>query len=347
MTKFAQKIIRWHGEHGRHDLPWQKKKTPYRVWISEIMLQQTQVTTVIPYYLRFMQRFPDIKALASAPLDDVLAHWSGLGYYARARNLHKAAKILRAQYQGRFPKTVKEVMALPGIGRSTAGAILSFSRNVPAVILDGNVKRVLARHNAVDGWPGKKSVHDRLWDVATKQTPKEKIAIYNQAMMDLGALVCTRTAPSCTSCPVALTCKAKSEGNPMQYPGKKPKSLSRRHKTTHMLIFQLPNQRVYLERRPEKGIWGGLWSFPEVDSIQDPHEAWRDAIESAEGDQLRTVFHSFSHYDLTIHVVLYKIENAATAFNSGRWYNPMDEVPGGMAAPVQKIFQQLKENPHD
>ena len=220
---FSARVLRWYAEHGRKDLPWQKNPTPYRVWISEIMLQQTQVTTVIPYFQKFMDSFQDVDALANSSIDDVLHHWSGLGYYARARNLHKAAVLIRDNYNSEFPATFEEVLALPGIGRSTAGAILSLSRNERFAILDGNVKRVLARHNAVDGWPGETAVAQQLWELAETHTPDSEVAAYTQAMMDLGATVCTRSKPRCGECPLADDCSAYEFGRVGDYPGRKQK----------------------------------------------------------------------------------------------------------------------------
>lgn len=222
-ASFATRIVSWYDNHGRKTLPWQQDKTPYSVWVSEIMLQQTQVATVIPYYLKFMARFPDVLALANAPDDEVLHHWTGLGYYARARNLHKAAKMIRDNYQGLFPTDFEQVLALPGIGRSTAGAVLSLSLGQHHPILDGNVKRVLARHGAIAGWPGQKTVEAQLWQLTDTYTPQQDIQKYNQAMMDIGASICTRSKPNCAACPVAIDCKAQLIGRQTDFPGKKPK----------------------------------------------------------------------------------------------------------------------------
>ena len=207
-TDFAARVLHWYDRHGRKDLPWQNTDDPYRVWVSEIMLQQTQVQTVIPYYQRFMHRFPDVVSLADAGLDEVLQHWSGLGYYARARNLHHAAEIIRDRYDGRFPATIEAVSELPGVGRSTAGAILALTFGQRHAILDGNVKRVLARHAAVDGWPGRTAVARQLWELAEARTPTARVGDYTQAMMDLGATLCTRSAPACGNCPVSGDCAA-------------------------------------------------------------------------------------------------------------------------------------------
>ncbi|HEY5762079.1 MAG TPA: A/G-specific adenine glycosylase, partial [Rhodocyclaceae bacterium] len=222
-TDFATRVLHWYDQHGRTDLPWQDTGDPYRVWVSEIMLQQTQVQTVIPYYRRFMHRFPDLASLAGARLDDVLQHWSGLGYYARARNLHYAAEIIRDRHDGRFPETIEAVCELPGIGRSTAGAILALTFDQRHAILDGNVKRVLARHAAVDGWPGKTAVARKLWELAEARTPPERVGAYTQAMMDLGATLCTRSRPACAMCPVQGDCRALARGEVERFPGRKSK----------------------------------------------------------------------------------------------------------------------------
>ena len=216
-------MIAWFAQHGRKDLPWQQDPTPYRVWVSEIMLQQTQVRTVIPYYQRFMQAFPDLRALAAAPLDQVLHHWSGLGYYARARNLHRAAQRIRDDHAGRFPEDIEVVMRLPGIGRSTAGAVLSLACGQRHAILDGNVKRVLARFHAVEGWPGKTAVLEQLWALAEAATPQRDVAAYNQAMMDLGATLCRRGTPECPSCPLQSDCRACKLGRQSEFPAPRPR----------------------------------------------------------------------------------------------------------------------------
>ncbi len=290
VATFQQNVLRWFDQHGRKDLPWQQNPTPYRVWVSEIMLQQTQVKTVIPYYGKFMASFPTLKSLADASTDEVLAHWSGLGYYARARNLHKAAQLAMAQSEtasaqspkrqlprgqlpeGQLPDTLESLMALPGIGRSTAGAILSLALKQPHPILDGNVKRVLARHFAVDGWPGKTAVLNELWQLSETYTPSagqktvRDTHKFNQAMMDLGAMICTRTKPQCHSCPLMESCKGYQSGKPENYPGKKPPKTTP-VKTTVMLVLRNPAGDILLYQRPAKGIWGGLWSLPEIGDI--------------------------------------------------------------------------------
>ncbi len=346
-SDFAARVLVWFDEYGRKDLPWQHDINPYRVWVSEIMLQQTQVTTVIPYYERFMNSFPDVNALANAHIDDVLGHWSGLGYYARARNLHRAAERVRDEHGGRFPEDFEAVVNLPGIGRSTAGAILSIAREQRHPILDGNVKRVLARHAAVDGWPGTTSVANALWALADERTPAARVHHYTQAIMDLGATLCTRSRPQCGECPVQSDCVAFSEGEVERYPGKKPKRDKPLRQTT--MVMAIAGGELYLERRPATGIWGGLWSLPETDGDA---EAWcRTTLSGAPAETTRwsTLRHSFSHYDLDIQPVVLRLEDASSTLRDSediRWV-PLDaEMPGGIAAPVQKLIDVLRNDIH-
>lgn len=343
MAAFAERVLDWFEQHGRNDLPWQQDPTPYRVWISEIMLQQTQVATVIPYYERFMASFADVDALASADLDEVLHHWSGLGYYARARNLHKAAVVIRDQYGSRFPERFEDVVALPGIGRSTAGAILALSRDQRHAILDGNVKRVLTRFYAVNGWPGRTSVAKELWDYAGKNTPESGVAAYTQAMMDLGATVCTRSNPACDRCPLAYECAAHAAGTAAEYPGRKPKREKPRRRT-HMIMVRRQDS-VYLERRPATGIWGGLYSFPEVDSAADVAD-WCERVLNSRPVSVRTretLSHSFTHYDLDICPLQVDIEPTGVADKDDTvWYTPHAPQPIGLAAPVRVLIQELE-----
>ena len=343
MNDFAARILAWYADFGRKGLPWQTDPTPYRVWVSEIMLQQTQVTTVIPYYERFMASFPDVVSLADADEDDVLHHWSGLGYYARARNLHRAARIVRDDYGANFPTRFDDVAALPGIGRSTAGAILALSRNQRHAILDGNVKRVLARYHAIDGWPGKSAVAARLWERAEQHTPAGSVAEYTQAMMDLGATVCTRTRQACGVCPLSADCIAHREGRETDYPGRKPARDKPRRSTCMLLAHD--NGELYLERRPPSGIWGGLWSLPEIDG-EDAVDGWlADHLNATAVDVRRwpVVAHSFSHYDLDIQPLEVRIARPSSTVTDrdGRWY-PLDDAPAvGLAAPVRKLIEQL------
>ncbi len=341
---FAESVLHWFDEHGRKHLPWQQNKTPYRVWISEIMLQQTQVATVIPYYAKFMERFPDLQALAVAPEDDILAHWSGLGYYARARNLHKCAKLAHEKYNGALPENIDELVAMPGIGLSTAGAILSLSLGQSHAILDGNVKRVLARYHAVDGWPGTTAVLNRLWEISRKCTPPKRTDDFNQAMMDLGATLCTRSRPACERCPLASNCEALKQGDTLRYPGKKPKKQTP-VKTTVMLVLYNEAGDVLMQRRPPSGIWGGLWSLPEVDGV-DEIDLWLDAaglLATSQAFSAARFRHTFSHYHLDIDVQALNVQVSDKLILESPeqvWYNG-DQFPGGVAAPVSKILNNL------
>jgi A/G-specific adenine glycosylase len=345
MSGFSDAVKEWFADHGRKNLPWQHDPTPYRVWVSEIMLQQTQVATVVPYYERFMQSFADVGQLADASQDAVLHHWSGLGYYARARNLHKAAGIVRDSFAGEFPLNFDDVLALPGIGRSTAGAILSLSTGQRHAILDGNVKRVLARHYALDGWPGQQAVAKKMWQLADDHTPLASVAVYNQAMMDLGATICTRSKPLCESCPVSGSCMARKADRIEELPGRKPKKIKPLRKT-HMLIA-CRDSEFYLEQRPPSGIWGGLWSFPEVSSGAAAEDWCREklSVSLLSTEQWDTLRHSFSHFDLDIRPVVVRVSNTSSkvADNSaGQWY-PLSEIPPvGLAAPVEKLMKSLQ-----
>ena len=340
---FAARLLVWHARHGRHDLPWQRRRTPYRVWVSEIMLQQTQVATVIPYYRRFMAHFPGVKALADAPLDEVLHLWTGLGYYARGRNLHKAAAVVRDHHGGRFPRDFDTVAALPGVGRSTAGAILALSLGQRHPILDGNVKRVLARHGAIKGWPGEKRVAERLWALAEAHTPKRRVADYTQAIMDLGATLCTRSRPRCERCPVAVDCRAHLQGREIAYPSARPRKALPVKRTRMLLVRQAGT--VLLERRPPAGLWGGLWGFPEIAADADPL-AWcrvrfGTAPRSARARPL--LRHTFSHFHLDIEPVEITLAGSAAVRDNGesRW-QPLDQTPRlGLAAPVKRLLDSL------
>ena len=340
-TDFAARVLRWYDDHGRKDLPWQNTGDAYRVWISEIMLQQTQVQTVVPYFERFMHRFPDVVSLADAGLDEVLQHWSGLGYYARARNLHHAAEIIRDEHGGQFPSTVDAVSGLPGIGRSTAGAILALAFGQRHAILDGNVKRVLARYAAVEGWPGKTAVAKQLWAMAEAWTPADRAGDYAQAMMDLGATLCTRSKPTCSACPVQRDCAALARGEVERFPGRKPKKEKPLRETK--MVLAVADGAVYLERRPASGIWGGLWSFPEVSDVGDwcARRLQADAVVTENWDTLR---HSFSHYDLDISPVVVRIgavSSKVADYDDSTWYRPGDTPPGGIAAPVMRLIETL------
>jgi len=343
-NSFSDNIIDWYHLHGRKTLPWQQDKTPYRVWISEIMLQQTQVATVIPYYQRFMEKFPSIIALANAPTDEVLHLWTGLGYYARARNLHKTAQLVRDQYHGDFPTTIEQVIALPGIGRSTAGAILSLSLGQPHAILDGNVKRVLTRHFAIEGWYGVSKVEKKLWQVSEELTPSKDTTLYNQAMMDLGASHCSRSKPQCEPCPVHVSCIAFAQGRTKEFPNPKPKKTTP-VKTTNMLMIHCDDE-VHLIKRPDQGIWGGLHCFPEFDS-KDAMTNWLDQ-QNFGGilQQLPQIRHTFSHFHLDItpyHLRLVQPSvNVVMEADNALWYSLAKPPQVGLAAITQSLLSTLK-----
>ncbi|XKG30678.1 A/G-specific adenine glycosylase [Idiomarina seosinensis] len=341
-TRFSTRVLCWFTCHGRKTLPWQQDKTPYKVWVSEIMLQQTQVATVIPYFQRFMQRFPTVKSLAQAPLDEVLSLWTGLGYYARARNLQKAAQQVCEHYDGQLPCSVELLSGLPGIGRSTAGAITSLGCGQHAAILDGNVKRVLARHFAIAGWPGKAAVLRQLWQLTEQLTPAHQHADYNQAMMDLGALVCTRSKPLCHLCPVAETCSARSMQRQTDYPGKKPK-VEKPVKKAFLLVNVCQNQ-VLLNQRPPAGIWGGLWGFPEFPDKQDLLNAV--ASTNAEITELKNFRHTFSHFHLDCYPILVNSRDSESIIleKQQRWFVIGHQIDVGLAAATVKIFKQLEEH---
>lgn len=349
MGSFSQPLLAWFDKHGRKDLPWQQNPTPYRVWISEIMLQQTQVATVIPYYHRFMAQFPGLEQLAKAPLDDVLGHWSGLGYYARARNLHKAAQQVVQQHGGELPCSQEALEALPGIGRSTAGAIVAIACGKAATILDGNVKRVLTRYHAIPGWPGQSAVAKTLWEVAEQSTPSQRVADYTQAIMDLGATLCTRASPACTQCPLKRDCEAYKQGNPKAFPTPKPRK-QRPLKTRHFLIIENPQKKILLARRPPTGIWGGLWSLPELeDDLQlDSYLQTNYQLSIQQKEVWPTLKHQFSHFELKIIPIFVQVEYTPTmlkemASEAMVWYNTRHSPPGGLPAPVAKLLQNYRQ----
>ncbi|HIO97652.1 MAG TPA: adenine DNA glycosylase [Leucothrix sp.] len=345
---FPIKILTWFDQHGRKDLPWQKDINPYRVWVSEIMLQQTQVKTVIPYFERFMQSFPTVKALAEADEDSVLKHWSGLGYYARARNLHKSAKQISNDFGGQFPDNIESIQTLAGIGRSTGAAILAIASGQSEPILDGNVKRVLARVFAIEGWPGKSAVLKKLWLLAEQTTPKKRNADYTQAIMDLGATLCTRSKPQCEACPLQADCLAYQQGNQTDYPGKKPKkTLPERYAT--MLILQQADNAVFMHKRPPVGIWGSLWCFPEYESDALANDWLMDnyAQSIQDAKRLDVLSHTFSHFRLHIQPLIIAVETpikvGVMEKDESIWYNITTEFNGGLAAPVQTLLNKLKD----
>jgi len=342
---FAEQILTWFQQHGRKDLPWQQQPTPYRVWVSEIMLQQTQVKTVIPYYERFLSRFPDLRSLADAPLDDILHHWSGLGYYARARNLHKTAQRVRDDYSSVFPDQFEQVEALPGIGRSTAGAILSLASGQRHAILDGNVKRVLARYHTVHGWPGSSSVLRELWLLAEAATPMHDVAAYNQAMMDLGATLCRRGTPDCACCPLQAACLARQQGIQRDLPSPRPRKTLPVRKV-NMLLLQDSQRAVWLQQRPPSGIWGGLWSFPEFENATVMRNWLDEKALQTEIQVCEVVRHTFSHFHLDITPCVVRVQNPVFSVmdgDGGVWYNTGQPESLGLPAPVQRLLQKFQE----
>jgi len=345
---FARRVLHWQKRFGRKDLPWQRNPTPYAVWISEIMLQQTRVETVIRYFERFLLRFPSVDALAYAELDQVLHLWSGLGYYARARNLHRTARIVMDECGGTFPQSLEELTALPGIGRSTAGAILSLGMGQRATILDGNVRRLLARHEGIDGWTGSAAVQTKLWEVAGRYTPDRRaVARYNQAMMDLGATICTPTSPQCDTCPVADDCVALATDRVLSLPSPRPKR-ELPVRSVRVAVIRNPRGEILLQRRPPTGIWGGLWSFPEMD---DAHVARLLALSGVSERQLRAgaegaaVRHTFTHFHLDITPVHVQLARAAVGTEEPDrwvWFDPDAPAELGIAAPVARMIASLR-----
>ena len=335
MSRFASTLVDWQRRHGRKGLPWQASTDPYRVWLSEVMLQQTQVSAVIPYYERFLQRFPTVGALAAASEDEVLQLWSGLGYYARGRNLHAAAQLISKQG---FPKTADEIAELPGVGRSTAAAIAAFSFGERAAILDGNVKRVLARHAGIAGFPGDKKVEAKLWALAESLLPKKSIEIYTQALMDLGATVCTKGKPRCDACPVSQACVARKKGLTGSLPAPRPKKAVPSRSTT-WLVLRYGGQ-VLLERRPSPGIWGGLWSFPEANGKDIARDCRNLGYRVSSMRELDEIEHGFTHFRLTIQPVLCEVSELASAVASpGRlWIDLAEAGSAATPAPVKKLL---------
>jgi len=344
MSTFAKKIVAWQARNGRHDLPWQNTRDPYRIWLSEVMLQQTQVSAVIPYYERFLSRFPDVATLASASLDDVMPFWAGLGYYARARNLHRGAQQIMSLHGGDFPKDFAAIHALSGIGRSTAAAISAFAFGQRRAILDGNVKRVFARHFCIDGDVKTKPVEDLLWRTAESQLPCIDIEAYTQGLMDLGTTVCKRSKPACLLCPVAKSCRALDEGRVDELPGRSPKREIPRRQTRMLVIIS--NGEVLLERRPPTGIWGGLWSFPELGLETDIPAAiqLRLGLNVNNVREMPTVDHGFTHFSLTIFPVEITLEKQPRrAMEPGTiWLSIDDAMEAAIPAPVKRILEIAK-----
>ncbi len=362
IASFDQRILKWYKTHGRKTLPWQQNVSSYRVWVSEIMLQQTQVTTVIPYFERFMSRFPDITDLARANLDEVLHLWTGLGYYARARNLHKTAVLLHTRYKGIFPSDIEVLMELPGIGRSTAGAILALSQKQRHPILDGNVKRVLCRHFAIRGFPNDPKVHNTLWALSDKLTPKRNVHHYTQAMMDLGATLCTRTNPNCNVCPLATTCLAKAQDQVMLFPNKAPSKKKPIKSSVLLLLHSSKENAILLEKRPSKGIWGGLWSLPEMPPQKSPssldsnlnlkscakHCLQNFGLKVTSQKKLPAFRHTFTHFHLDITPVLCNVSKVS-GMNPNQnpiqreqlWQSLSRPKNLGLAAPIKRLLEEI------
>lgn len=341
MSQFAQTLIEWQTRHGRHDLPWQASRDPYTVWLSEIMLQQTQVETVIPYYQRFLARFPTLESLASATVDEVLALWSGLGYYARARNLHRAAREVMTRHEGRFPQHSAAIAELPGIGRSTAAAIAAFCFGERAAILDGNVKRVLARHAGIEGFPGTRAVEQSMWALAESLLPSEGVDRYTQAMMDLGATVCTRSRPQCPRCPLASTCVAHRKGRESQLPTPRPaRVVPERHSRVLLAHGELG---VLLLRRPDHGIWGGLHTLPEIPDGMDA-DAYAQSLGlrcSGPAVPLAPVRHAFTHFRLTLEAQRCEVSGSALHDPRWRWADAAAWDELGLPAPIRRLLDDL------
>jgi len=342
-SSFSTRLLAWFDEHGRQDLPWQHPRTPYRVWLSEVMLQQTQVRVVVPYFERFVTALPDVAALARASVDDVYALWSGLGYYARARNLHAAATACVERHDGELPRDLDALIALPGIGRSTAGAIMAQAWGDRFPILDGNVKRVLARYHGVDGWPGSPAVQKALWAHATTHLPTTRMADYVQAQMDLGATLCTRHDPACARCPVSTDCIALATSRTAELPTPKPgKPLPER--STLVLLAVDEQQRILMQRRPATGVWQGLWSLPEAKDL-DAARHWfgthlRGSFDI--GEPLAEIAHGFSHYRLLLRPLRWAGVAAATRVDDNadlRWVERHQFASLGIPAPIRTLIE--------
>ena len=350
---FSDALLAWHDQHGRHDLPWQHPREPYRVWLSEIMLQQTQVRTVIPYFQRFLHRFPKLPALAEAPLDEVLAHWAGLGYYSRARNLHRCAQLCVSQHGGTLPNDQALLEALPGIGRSTAAAIRAQAYGEAAAILDGNVKRVLSRYHGIEQWPGLPAVTARLWELAERHTPRHRVADYTQAIMDLGAGVCRRSRPTCGDCPVTENCQARIQGRQADWPARAPRR--NRPERHSFVLWALDRQGMSLfERRPPSGIWGGLWSLPEIPfEGEEPEplsiaQSWCAARGFGLLDwmALPRFRHDFTHFRLHLHPIRLRVApGSVVAESDQRWIAPGELESVGLPRPIERLFAGSAEIP--
>jgi A/G-specific adenine glycosylase len=350
IAAFAPALLGWFATDGRKDLPWQREATPYRVWVSEIMLQQTQAVTVTGYFARFMSRFPDVRALAAARLDEVLHLWSGLGYYARARNLHRAAQLVVRDHAGEFPRALEDVMDLPGIGRSTAGAILALSRGERHPILDGNVKRVLARYFGVAGYPGAAAVEKQLWELADACTPAERVGEYTQGIMDLGATLCSRARPACLLCPVNANCSARQQNLQDALPSPRPRA-HRPLRQVWLVVAMRGPRKVLIERRPPSGIWGGLWGLPEFPTREHAQLWCREHLSGASAPQVtESLRHAFSHFDLEMRpIVVHCLGKAAELRDDDRfrWYDIANPAKVGLPRPIVTLIarQQPRTEP--
>jgi A/G-specific adenine glycosylase len=340
-TFVAPALLAWFERAGRKHLPWQREPTAYRVWISEIMLQQTQVATVIDYYQRFMARFAEVADLAAAPIDEVLHLWTGLGYYARARNLHRAAQLIMSQHGGQFPQDIQAVQALPGIGRSTAGAVLALAHGQRHAILDGNVKRVLSRYFAIHGHASLPPVERQLWALAQDCTPQQAVGAYTQAIMDLGATLCTRVRPQCPACPLREHCVARAEGLQQVLPTPRPRK-ARPQRTAYLLIVRRADGALLLEQRPPSGVWGGLWSFPQFEQ-RDAALQWLGLAPDTAVTSLAAYEHAFTHFDLTLHGLVVEARAAARVAESAQhlWYDPRQPARIGLAKPTLDLIDSL------
>ncbi len=344
MKPFADRLLDWFALHGRHDLPWQHPRSPYRVWLSEVMLQQTQVATVIPYFIRFLQRLPDLPSLAAAPPDQVLALWAGLGYYARARNLQRCAQIVVAEHGGELPRDAAAMASLPGIGRSTAGAILAQAHGQRHAVLDGNARRVLARHAAIAGWPGASAVQKRLWHEAEQRLPHQRLADYTQALMDLGAAICTGRAPNCSLCPVSADCAARQAGRIAHHPGAKPTRV-RPRRSAQLLLIDDDEGRLLLERRPPNGLWGALWCPPLLGEDDPPLSDWlgHQGLRTRQAQALEPLLHRFTHFDLELRPLQLSAHSTAATVGEPRWqWIDAERLAGlGLPAPIRRMLGSL------
>jgi len=350
-STFSQRLLAWFEIHGRYHLPWQNPRTPYRVWLSEIMLQQTQVATVIPYFQRFVQSFPDVKDLAAADNDYLMAHWAGLGYYARARNLQAAATYCVQHYNGELPCDFAALCALPGIGRSTAGAILAQAWSQPFAILDGNVKRVLARYHAIKGYPGKKEIENQLWEIASAHVQyvlPENIADYTQAQMDLGATICTRHKPACLLCPLQSGCSAYAQNLVDVLPTPKPsKTLPQRDAIA--LLLENENGQILLQKRPPVGIWANLWTLPQASTADELQHWFKQTIigNYQNAQALAPITHTFSHYRLHLKLLYLRGITLRPQVNEDNLlrcipYNKLAQL--GLPAPIRKLLDSRQNS---